>query len=135
MKSRITSQNRRRRGLFVERLEDRRLLAGDWQNPRNALDVDDSGIVSPLDALLVINDLDEAGSRMLPAIVTGAAPDYYLDVNGDDWTSPLDPLIVINAIEENLQPLAIAPSFRIKTTTSAISSVSAMSRSPSLSPS
>jgi len=110
MTLRVTSQNRRRRRLWVERLEDRRLLAGDWQNPRNALDVDDSGIVSPLDALLVINDLDEMGSRELPSLMAGETPPYYLDVNGDDWTSPLDVLLVINALEDNSQPLAIAAS-------------------------
>ncbi|MCB9873296.1 MAG: hypothetical protein H6821_03875 [Planctomycetaceae bacterium] len=56
----------RRSMLLVEQLESRRLLAGVWQNPRNALDVDDSGIASPLDALQVINDLDDNGSRQLP---------------------------------------------------------------------
>lgn len=107
MTSRITGQNCWRRRLSVERLEDRRLLAGDRQNPRNALDVDDSGIVSPLDALLVINDLNEMGSRQLPSLMAGEAPTYYLDVNGDDWASPLDVLLVINALEDNSQPMAI----------------------------
>jgi hypothetical protein len=102
--------NHRRRRLRVEALEDRRLLAGVWQNPRNALDVDDSGIASPLDALLVINDLNEMESRALPPLTAESAPTYYLDVNGDDWTSPLDVLLVINALEENQQPLAIAAS-------------------------
>jgi len=43
-KSRTEIPNRCRRRLSMERLEERRLLAGDWPNPRNALDVDDSGI-------------------------------------------------------------------------------------------
>ena len=93
------------RRLLVEQLESRRLLAGVWQNPRNALDVDDSGIVSPVDALQVINDLDDNGSRQLPLSRPTLAA--YLDVNGDGWTSPVDALMVINAIEENRQPLAI----------------------------
>ena len=85
-------------------------MAGDWQNSRNSLDVDDSGSVSPLDALIVINDVDQQGSRQLPPWATEAAPAYYLDVNGDDWCSPLDALLVINALEDNRQPLAIAAS-------------------------
>lgn len=98
----------RQRRLLVEQLESRRLLAGVWQNPRNALDVDDSGIVSPLDALQIINDLDDSGSRQLPLSRPTVAA--YLDVNGDDWASPVDALMVINTIEENRQPLAITAS-------------------------
>jgi hypothetical protein len=66
--------------------------------------------VSPLDALLVINDLEEIGAGV--AVDNRRShSDYYLDVNGDDWTSPLDALIVVNAIGENLQPLAIAATY------------------------
>ena len=106
--SQTSGKHLRHRSLLVEQLESRRLLAGVWQNPRNALDVDDSGIASPLDALQIINDLHENGSRQLP--LSRPAVAAYLDVNGDDWTSPMDALMVINAIEENRQPLAITAS-------------------------
>ena len=39
------------------------MLASDWQNPLFNLDVDDNGSVAPLDALIVINDLNGLGSR------------------------------------------------------------------------
>ena len=63
-KSRKGHRNRRW-ALSFERFEERLLMAGDWQNSRNSLDVDDSGSVSPLDALIVINDVDQQGSRQL----------------------------------------------------------------------
>ena len=37
-----------------------------WQNPRNPLDVDDDGIVIPLDVLLLINDINAWQTRVLP---------------------------------------------------------------------
>jgi Dockerin type I domain len=87
------SQTRR---LLHERLEVRSLLAGDWQNPINRLDVDDSGLVTPLDALVVINSLVREGIRTLDAPSTGVAPPPFPDVNGNDFIEPLDALIVIN---------------------------------------
>ena len=48
-----------------ERLERRELCAADWQNAVNRLDVNMSGLVEPLDALVVINDLNLNGSRPL----------------------------------------------------------------------
>ncbi len=57
-----------------------------------ALDVNDDGWVSPLDVLLVINQLN--GDR-LTVLASGA--DYYqFDVSGDGYLSPLDALLVIN---------------------------------------
>ncbi len=38
-----------------------------WRNPRNSLDVDNSGVVVPLDALLLINSLNTEGARQLPS--------------------------------------------------------------------
>jgi Dockerin type I domain len=62
-----------------------------WQNPTKAVDVNADGVISPLDALLVINYLNTA-LRLPP-------PEFqkpYLDVSGDDAISPLDALLVIN---------------------------------------
>ena len=43
---------------FIERLERREMCAADWQNATNRLDVNLSGLVEPLDALIVINSLN-----------------------------------------------------------------------------
>ncbi len=67
-----------------------------WQNPANPVDVDGSGSVVPLDALLVINELNTNGSRELPDPGPGNEPPPYFDVNGDNHVSPIDALLVIN---------------------------------------
>jgi hypothetical protein len=89
----------------AERLELRQLMAGDfnpYHNPIYAQDVNHDFKVTPLDALLIINDLNAAGPRQLP---TGTLPttaqgeggnQSYLDVNGDGYLSPIDVLSVIN---------------------------------------
>ncbi len=68
-----------------------------WRNPRNSLDVDNSGQVVPLDALLVINSLNTEGPRKLPASLPDPfEPVRYLDCNGDGSLSAIDALLVIN---------------------------------------
>jgi hypothetical protein len=74
-----------------------------WQNPTDALDVNNDGAVVPLDALLVINEINANGSRPLepPPSPTGPTqPPPYLDVNGDAFLSPLDALLIINHLNE-----------------------------------
>ena len=85
-----------------------------WNNKTKSLDVDLDGIVAPIDALLVINELN------LPRIIDsfgklpGARPlsgcSYYaesvdcpfLDTTSDGFTSALDALLVINFLNEPL---------------------------------
>ena len=95
-----------RRSLQVENLEAKRLLAADWQNPLNALDVDASGesgtvAVSPLDALLVINELNNPqvsnADHTLPPAEDDPAPPY-VDVDGNGIVSPLDAILVVNEL-------------------------------------
>jgi hypothetical protein len=93
----------------VEQLEDRRLLAADWQNPVLPWDVDGAGEVVPLDALLVIGDLRRHGSRQLPPVPENAPPPY-LDVDGNGWVEPMDALLVIAALREEQRPLVLAAS-------------------------
>lgn len=89
------------RKLQVECLEKRFLMASDWQNPLYALDVDDDSSVSPLDVLVVINEINRGGSRPLQESINLQAPTVsYLDVDGDRSLSPLDVLTVINAINQ-----------------------------------
>ena len=75
-----------------------------WQNPRDPLDVSGEGTIAPLDALLVINELNRAGARMLDPPQAGTEPPPYLDVNGDGMIAPIDALLVINAL--NARPAA-----------------------------
>jgi len=68
-----------------------------WQNPQEPLDVNDDGHVVPLDALVLINEINANQSRVLA--VPPAPPNvayYFLDPNGDDRLTPIDVLVVIN---------------------------------------
>ena len=80
----------------LERLDQRLLNAADFCNSFNPLDVNDDGFVSPLDALVVINDLNSKGSSQL--IGTRGQDQPYVDVDGDDHLSPRDALIVVNLL-------------------------------------
>lgn len=72
-----------------------------WQNPEETLDVDGDNIVAPIDALLIINDLNATGARALPLPVPVGATPPYLDTDGDNFVAPIDVLLVINRINEN----------------------------------
>ncbi len=72
-------------------------MAGDWQNASLMRDVDNSTLVTPLDVLLLINNLNSEGPRELPTRSEHTGDPFY-DVNGDNFLTPLDALIVINAI-------------------------------------
>jgi hypothetical protein len=67
-----------------------------WQNVANPLDVDADGHVIPLDALLLINDLNFNEARELPPLGPNEVPYRFYDVNGDGWIAPIDFLHVIN---------------------------------------
>lgn len=67
-----------------------------WHNVSSELDVNHDGLVTPLDALLVINDLNANGSR--PLSNSGATPPPFLDVSNDGSVSPVDPLLIINQL-------------------------------------
>ena len=62
-------------------------------------DVNQDTVLSPLDALLVINDLNLNGARLLPESPSeGEEPPPFPDVNGDGYLTPADALAVINAL-------------------------------------
>ncbi len=67
-----------------------------WQNPNNRFDVNNDGSIAPIDALLVINDVNEKGARALTE--TDSRPPF-IDVDGGGNVAPIDVLHVINAIE------------------------------------
>lgn len=72
-------------------------------NVAHPLDVSRDAVVSPLDALLVINFLNSGqGSSNVSA---GEGSGYYFDVNGDNVVSPIDALLVINQLNASVTPL------------------------------
>ena len=86
------------RTMFVERLENRALLAGDvFHNFVMPEDADASGVVTPLDALVVINDLNARFANSA-SDSNYAASRMKTDVDGDQAITPLDALVVINAL-------------------------------------
>ena len=97
---RRTASHRRwkRRRFHAEQLEDRRLLAASpHHNEANALDVSGDSFVSPYDALLVINHLNETSTNLARA--SAEAEDgkrYFRDTNKDGVVSPGDALRVLN---------------------------------------
>jgi hypothetical protein len=75
------------------------VVATGFTNSRNALDVNDDGMISPIDALHVINEIDQRGARRITRSLSQASP-LYVDVNGDGFVSPIDALLVINWLSE-----------------------------------
>jgi hypothetical protein len=73
-----------------------------WQNPTTALDVNNDGIISPNDALVVINELNKDGphSLPLPPVAPNGPPPYY-DVAGTDSISSIDALMILNYLNAN----------------------------------
>ena len=89
------------------------------QNPDDPLDVSGDGVVSPLDVLLVIIELNRGGGGGEPD--PGQPP--YLDVTGDGNVTPRDALIVINHLNRsNIDSSAPSPSLAAHTVAAAFAS-------------
>lgn len=71
-----------------------------WRHASHPLDVDadPAHAVASIDALIVVNDLNQWGARALAPLATGVQPYAYPDVDGDNYLAPLDALLVINAL-------------------------------------
>ncbi len=67
-----------------------------WHNHGNPMDVNDDAKVSPIDVLLVIDDLNNYGSRELPPPTDSRLPPPFCDTSGDDRVSPIDVLLIID---------------------------------------
>ncbi len=74
-----------------------------WQNPTNKYDVNHDGVVGPIDALVLIEAInnDLFPTNVLPLPAPSPPPDYY-DVNGDGLLSATDVLLEIQYL--NVQP-------------------------------
>lgn len=87
------------RKLRTEQLENRALMAGDLShNFLEPNDVNDDSRVSPVDALLVINTLNDIRSNS-----PSNSPGFH-DVNDDSRMSPTDALTVINQLNASRDP-------------------------------
>ena len=74
-----------------------------WYNCREPRDVNADNLVTPLDALWIINTINNLGSQPLTKIRTEGIVKPFLDVNRDAQSTPLDALWIINYL--NQQPL------------------------------
>ncbi len=99
------------RKLNVEMLESRWLCASDWQNASLPLDVNHSGAVEPIDALVVINEINANGQRALPTKADNYSGPLY-DTNGDGSVSVLDVLLVVNSFN-SVSVGSVAPNIRL----------------------
>jgi dienelactone hydrolase len=79
-----------------------------WTNPTQPLDVNDDGAVTALDALLVINAINQWSVGPLTRLVGQTTS--YLDVNGDGILSPTDVLTIIDQLNQVVStPVQVAP--------------------------
>ncbi len=70
------------------------------QNPTEAMDVNADGFISPIDALLIINFLNNNDGD--GSVGSLPPPPPYRDVNGDNFITPIDALMVINILNNSL---------------------------------
>jgi hypothetical protein len=80
----------------------------EFRNPMRQFDVNDDGRTSPVDALIIINELNQVGPRMLdPGDIGGdggsglqAAGQFspFIDTNGDGRLTAADALLIINKL-------------------------------------
>ncbi len=70
-----------------------------WHNAREPLDVNDDGLITPNDALQIINEINSRGARSLLDSNIPYKP--YVDVNGDNLVTPNDVLRVINYLNSH----------------------------------
>ncbi len=121
LKSGQRRRSERSRGLRVEALEGRRLLAADLSPNHNYFIAEDVNLdfnVSPLDSLLVINALNAGGSRSFAEGEVSSGVAQMLDVNGDNFLSPIDALAIINRLNaEGEDPVGTFISYSYEITT------------------
>lgn len=71
-----------------------------WTNPIDRFDVDDSGNVNPLDVLMMIDEINRNGSRILDPL--DDANLLFVDPNRDGALDPLDVLLLIDELNRRL---------------------------------
>ncbi len=82
-----------------------------WHNSVHPCDVTDDGQITPLDALVNINKINNDGEQALPVPPQPPRePPPYYDVSGDDWLTAIDVLLVINYINADTAGLTLGAS-------------------------
>ena len=87
-----------------------------WQNPVQPLDVTGDGLVSPLDVLVTITEINLNGERLLPVSPPSPPPPPFYDVSGDGFLTALDVLQIVNylnAYEASLMPPPLPEGLRL----------------------
>jgi hypothetical protein len=93
-------------------------------NPYDRFDVNDDGFVSPIDALILVNQVNSKGGGALGnggGEGESSGEKYYVDVNEDGFLSPLDILWVVNRINgsnaggEGESSMQAAPAIEVST--------------------
>ncbi len=70
-----------------------------FQNKTSPPDVNGDGLLTAIDALLVINQLNSRSSGALPTSIASARAIFgFIDVNGNGSLEPLDALLIINGL-------------------------------------
>ena len=70
-----------------------------FAHPTQALDVNGDGAISPIDALLVINEINSRGARSLPTTPSAANDIFgFVDVNGNGSVEAFDVRLVITRL-------------------------------------
>jgi hypothetical protein len=69
-----------------------------FHNYQRPMDTNDDGTMGPIDALLVINHLNQQPSMLLPSRAEDSTGLRMVDVTGNRWVTPLDAMLVINRL-------------------------------------
>ena len=81
------------------------IVVAAWRNPNRPLDVNGDGSISPLDALILINELNDRtvvqSDSRLPQLDDRREVAPFYDPNGDNDLSPSDVLNVINHLNSS----------------------------------
>jgi len=97
-KSRLSRKSFSRK-MIVESLESRAMMAADaFHNFTLPEDADASGVVTPLDALVVINRINQSFAGNPSGIAPAGSESAMVDVDADQSVTPLDALVVIDAL-------------------------------------
>lgn len=76
-------------------------------NNADGLDVDNNGLVTPLDALIIINHLQPRTSAQVQASMLSSGSTFFMDTSNDHLVSPIDALLVINHLSIVPEPSTI----------------------------
>jgi hypothetical protein len=101
------------------------IIANAWQNQSTPQDVNGDGFVSPIDALLIINELNLRGARALEYPRPGGASAPFYDVNGDGQISPVDSAAVISYLNDPPAGSGEGESSNIESTSASMTSTPA----------